>query len=326
MKDTLIKILKIVIPIGIGVYLTWYFFSNMSDQELEDTKTAFKEANYFWVALSLIVAFLSHLSRAYRWLFLLEPMGYKPSLKNAYHAVMSGYIINLTVPRSGEVARAGLLANYEKVPFEKGFGTIVVERVFDVLMLGLVVLISGLLQANDLSTITSQGVQKSESNWLIYALIICGILGVIGLVAYLKIPSLKEKVNSMLKGLWEGLTTVWTMKKKWAFLFHTIFIWTCYISMMWICALAFPETASMPIGCVFASFVVGAAAIAAVPGGLGLYPLWVTLVLESYNIGFEAGFSIFMWVVQTILIVVLGLLSLFLIQRQPKLLTTDGES
>ena len=120
MKGRIIKILKIVLPLGIGVYLSWYFISGLSDKDIQQTKNAFFNANYFWIVLSLIIAFAGHLSRAYRWLFLLEPLGYKPKLSNAYHSVMSGYIINYTVPRSGEVARAGLLTQSENVPFEKG--------------------------------------------------------------------------------------------------------------------------------------------------------------------------------------------------------------
>ncbi len=317
MKDTLIKILKLVVPIGIGLYLTWYFVSNLTDKDIVDIKSSFVEANYFWVALSLVLAFLSHFSRAYRWLFVLEPMGYKPKLINSYHAVMSGYIINYTVPRSGEVARAGLMATYEDIPFEKGFATIVAERVIDMLMFLIIFFISGLLQVNadEISSITQQDGEPSYLIWYILGGMF--IFGIIGLLFYLKHAKLRSFVNAKLLGFLEGLKAIWTMKKKWAFLGHTIFIWTCYVGMIWVSAQAFPQTADMPIGCVFAAFVVGAAAIGATPGGLGLYPLWITGALLVYNIDFKA-FGAFMWVTQTALIVVLGLLSLFLIQRQPK--------
>ncbi|NRA12367.1 MAG: flippase-like domain-containing protein [Crocinitomicaceae bacterium] len=99
----------------------------MSDQDIKDTNNAAVNANYFWVFLGVLVTFLSYFSRAYRSRFLLEPLGYKPKLKNVYHGVMAGYIINYTVPRSDEFARASLLANYENIPFEKVFGTIVVD-------------------------------------------------------------------------------------------------------------------------------------------------------------------------------------------------------
>jgi len=306
------------LPIAIGIYLSWYFFSGLTDKQLDQTKNAFFEANYFWVFLSLFVSFLSHLSRSYRWLFQLETLGYKPKFSNAYHAVMSGYVINFTVPRSGEIARAGLLASYEKVPFEKGFATIVAERVVDVLMLGIVVLISGYLQTDSeaFGKIT-QSAKGGSNNLIWYILIGMVVFGVIGLIFYLKNEKIKAFVNEKLLGFYEGLKSIWTMKKKWAYLFHTLFIWTCYVSSIWIAALAFDETKELTVGCVFGMFVVGAAAISLLPGGIGAYPAWLTSVLLIYGIDF-AGFGIFTWVGQTLMLVVLGLISLFLIQRQPK--------
>ena len=217
MKDQLIKILKIVVPIGIGLYLTWYFIDGLSEKDIQDIKDSFREADYFWVALSLILMFLSHFSRAYRWLFVLEPMGYKPRLVNSYHAVMAGYIINYTVPRSGEVARAGLMATYEDIPFEKGFATIVAERVIDLLMFAIVFFISGLLQVNndEIKNITQQDGESSNIIWYILGGMV--VLGLIGLIIYFKNNRVKSFVNEKLLGFWEGLKAIWTMKKKWAF-------------------------------------------------------------------------------------------------------------
>ena len=318
LKKVLIKSLKIGLPIAIGIYLSWYFFSGLTDKQLEQTKNAFYNANYFWVFLSLFVSFLSHVSRSYRWLFLLETMGYKPKFSNAYHAVMSGYVINFTVPRSGEIARAGLLASYEKVPFEKGFATIVVERVVDVIMLGIVVLISGYLQADSeaFNKIT-QSEEGGSSNLIWYILIGMAVFGTVGLVFYFKNKKIKAFVNEKLLGFYDGLKSIWTMKKKWAYIFHTVFIWVCYVGSIWIAALAFEETKEITIGCIFGMFVVGAAAISLLPGGIGAYPAWLTAVLLIYGIDF-AGFGIFTWVGQTLMLVILGLISLFLIQRQPK--------
>jgi len=318
LKKALIKSLKIGLPIAIGVYLSWYFFSGLTDKQLDQTKNAFYNANYFWIFMSLFISFLSHISRSYRWLFLLETMGYKPKFSNAYHAVMSGYVINFTVPRSGEIARAGLLASYEKVPFEKGFATIVVERVVDVIMLGIVVLISGLLQTDSeaFSQIT-QSPEGESSNLIWYILLAGAVFGIIGLIFYFKNKKIKTFINEKLLGFYDGLKSIWTMKKKWAYIFHTVFIWVCYVSSIYIAALAFEETKDITVGCVFGMFVVGAAAISLLPGGIGAYPAWLTSVLLIYGIDF-AGFGIFTWVGQTLMLVVLGLISLFLIQRQPK--------
>lgn len=318
MKNTAIKILKIGLPIAIGIYLSWYFFSGLTDKQIDQTKNAYYNANYFWIFLSLFVSLLSHISRSYRWLFLLETMGYKPKFSNAYHAVMSGYVINFTVPRSGEIARAGLLASYEKVPFEKGFATIVVERVVDVIMLGIIVLITGYLQAdNEAFKQITKTAEGGSNNLIWYALIGATVFGIIGLVFYFKNAKFKSFVNEKLKGFYEGLKSIWTMKKKWAYIFHTLFIWFCYVATVWIAALAFEETKDITVACVFGIFVVGAAAISLLPGGIGAYPAWTTSVLLLYGVDF-AGYGIFTWVGQTIMLVLLGLISLFLIQKQPK--------
>ena len=95
----------------------------------------FKNANYSWVFLGLLFGILSHLSRAYRWKFMLEPIGYKPKFTNSVLAVLIAYLVNLAIPRAGEVSRAAVMANYENVPFEKGFGTIVAERIADLIMM-----------------------------------------------------------------------------------------------------------------------------------------------------------------------------------------------
>lgn len=324
MKAQIIKFLKLIVPIGIGVYLTWYFFSGLSEEDIQKTKDAFFEADYMWVIIGIILAILSHLSRAYRWLLLVEPLGFKPKLINSYHAVMAGYVINYTVPRSGELARAGLLSTYENVPFEKGFATIVIERVIDVIMFGIVFSISGLLQTNaeGIEAITETS-QQEGSSWLPYAISAGAAFFAMGLLIYFRVEKFRRIFNEKMRGFYEGLKSIWTMKKKWTFLFHTFFIWTCYVAGIWIFAQAFPETRDMPISCVFAAFVVGATAIGLLPGGIGAYPAWITLVLLNlYAIDFPA-YAIYMWVVQTVLLVVLGLLSLYLIQRQPKLVESE---
>tara|TARA_B110000902_G_scaffold267280_1_gene359826 strand:+ start:5396 stop:6370 length:975 start_codon:yes stop_codon:yes gene_type:complete len=319
LKNKAIKILKIVIPIGIGIYLTWYFFNGMDDGDIQKTKNAFFDANYFWIALSLLVAFLGHLSRAYRWRFLLEPLGYNPKLSNAYHAVMAGYIINYTIPRSGEIARAGLMTSYEKIPFEKGFATIIIERLIDVLMLGGIIFLTGLLQTKSDKLDKIMTSDPEEPSYLIWYILGGAILfGIVGLVVYFKNEKVKGFVNEKIISFWEGLKSIWTMKKKWAFIFHTLLIWSSYIVMIWFSALAFEETENLPVEALLGAFVVGAFAVALLPGGIGVYPLWITGVLLLYGVDF-AGFGIFIWVVQTGLLVVLGLLSLFLIQRQPKI-------
>ena len=150
MKTKIISFLKLSIPISFGIGLIWLFYDALCESDKEDLFKAFSEANYFWVVLSLVFGWMSHLSRAKRQSYLLKPMGYKVGFWNTYHALMIGYLVNLAFPRAGEASRAGMLFKTEKVPFEKGFGTIIAERAFDVGMLGVVTLIAIALQFDKL--------------------------------------------------------------------------------------------------------------------------------------------------------------------------------
>ena len=150
MKSKIISALKIILPLGFGIFLIWLFYDALCEQEKKDLFSAIGKANYSWVLLALVFSFLSHASRALRWKYLLDPMGYKIKFWNAYHALMIGYIVNIVFPRAGEASRAGVLSKTEKVPFQKGFGTILAERAVDVFMLGVVILIALGMQYNKL--------------------------------------------------------------------------------------------------------------------------------------------------------------------------------
>ena len=131
-----------MLPLTFGGFLVWYSLSSISIATLA---AYFQNANYWWIALGLFFGVLSHLSRAYRWKFMLEPIGHKPKLTNSVLAVLVGYLVNLAIPRAGEVSRAAVLTNYEDVPFEKGFGTIVAERIADLVMMLLIIIILSLI-------------------------------------------------------------------------------------------------------------------------------------------------------------------------------------
>ena len=284
----------------------------------QDFINSFKNVNYFWIFLALTVAFLSHLSRSYRWKFLLEPLGLNPKLSLMYHSVMIGYIINLTIPRSGEVARAGYFSKYQKSSSEKVFGTIVVERVIDLLMLGLIFIITLFLQSdqdtfNQLRQANSEG---NSPNWLV-PLITSLVVLVLLLIAF--VPKIRSKAVSFINGIIEGGMTILKLKQKLAFILHTIFIWIAYIVMLWLTALSVPEMESISINAIFACFIAGTIAIGATPGGIGLYPIMVASVLINlygYPSEVANSFGIIMWTTQTALMIILGLLSLFAIKKE----------
>ena len=228
--------------------------------------------------------------------------------------VMIAYLANLGVPRSGEFLRATALTTYEDVPFEKGFGTIVTERVIDVIMLLLIIFGALLLQTNFvLNYLEDYGLN------LVFSITIL-LIGIIGLVVLLRlIGKAKEgflfKIKTFLDGMLQGISSILRMKHKWPFIFHTLFIWICYVGMFWAVKFAIPETATLGLSELLVAFVAGAFAMMVFPGGLGGYPVFVSAALALYGISSNSGdaFGWVMWIAQTLMVVVLGAISFVLL-------------
>ena len=317
MKTKLIKFFKISLPIAIGLYLTWYFISNSTDVEKEYFVQSLSEANYGWIFCALTIAFLSHLSRAYRWKYLLETLDIKPKLSLMYHSVMIGYIINLTIPRSGELARAGYFSRYQKTKSDQVFGTIVVERVVDLIMFASVFLIAFFLQSDQDKFQELRQMGDSSSNPLILPIFLL-IISVVSIIV-ISIKKIRNKAWNFLKGIYQGATTILKLKNKLAYLLHTLFIWTAYVAMLWITAMALPDLQDININAIFACFIAGTIAIGATPGGIGLYPIMVASALTQlygYDGQVAKSFGMLMWSSQTIFMVLLGVISLIAIKKE----------
>ena len=317
MKNKLIKTLKISLPIAIGVYLTWYFVSNSTETEKEYFLKSLSEANYGWVLVALIVAFFAHLSRAYRWKYLLETLDIKPKLSLMYHSVMIGYIINLTIPRSGELARAGYFSRYQKTKSDQVFGTIVVERVVDLIMFASIFLIAFFLQSDQDKFQELRQMGNSSSNPLVLPIFLL-IISVVSIIV-ISIKKIRDKAWNFLKGIYQGATTILKLKNKLAYVLHTLFIWTAYVAMLWITALALPDLQEINVNAIFACFIAGTIAIGATPGGIGLYPIMVAsalIQLYGYDGQVAKSFGMLMWSSQTIFMVLLGIISLIAIKKE----------
>ena len=296
-----------------GGVLVWYSLSKISIPEL---LKYFRNANYFWVGLGVFFGLLSHLSRAYRWRFQLEPMGYNIKLGNSIMAVFVTYIINYTIPRAGEVARATVLTNYEGVPFEKSFGTIVSERIADmVVMLGIISM-ALFLQFDVISTQYFEKIEKldiSTNQILVFAITSFFLISLMILIIQRGKSKIAVKIKSILSGLFEGVTSILKMKKKWAFIFHTLFIWGMYVLMFYVTSFSLEETSQLPFSAILIGFIFASFSIAATNGGIGSYPLAVFAAFSIFNIP-EApsiAFGWIMWTSQTLMVIVLGGFSLF---------------
>ena len=323
MKDKLLSILKVIIPLGIGVYVVWYQFNQLTDEQLADIQDSFAKANYFWVAVSVTFGLLSHVSRAWRWKYTLAPLGFRTKFLNNFFAVMIGYVANIILPRLGEVWRCVMLSRYEEVTFEKTFGTVVAERVADMLILALIVLLVVVMQISmlqdSLEELLSSFLKTQSITELVTKLaILFGVLGLSALVLWRLIRhstnAVFVKIRSILTGLFDGVLSIVRMEKKWAFLSHTAFIWAMYIGMFYVPFLALPETSLAAPGAILASFVMASFSIVLVQGGIGVYPIAVAQTLALYGISYEAGFAMgwIIWVAQTVMIVGFGVASLIL--------------
>lgn len=296
------KILKTILPLVLGGFLVWYSISKISITILIGY---FKEANYNWIFLGLFFGILSHLSRAYRWKFMLAPLGFKPKFTNSVLAVLVGYLVNLALPRAGEVSRALVLTNYENVPFEKGFGTIVAERIADLVMMFSIILITLFVQFDFIYELLSKNFNPIKIS-IGFVILILGFYTLTSLVKKATTGFLL-KIKTFIAGLVEGVTSIFKMKNKWAFLFHTLFIWIMYVAMFWATIPAI-EGLHVPFGGILIGFIAGGFSIAATNGGIGLYPIAVAGALALFEISTETAtaFGWIMWTAQTAMIIIFG--------------------
>lgn len=330
-KKTILLLIKTVLPLALGLYLFWYFFSKMTDEHIISFKKAVSEANYFWIVLSLVFSFVALYARAARWKYMLEPLGYKTPVKNRYHAMMIGYLINFTIPRAGEPSRAAMLYRSDGVPFSKSFGTIIGERAFDVVMLGIITGITMLIGYADLATIFSEisklGAKPNEEGGFGIKQIILisfAVLFVGGIILIVYKQTLRHKLIQFVKDVFNGVFAVFKTKNPGGFILYTLLIWVCYLAMFIVPFYGLKETSNFPVSGFFIGFVAGSVGISLTNGGIGVYPLLVGMVVAFYlkadlpekeaeGIGNALGMIV--WVSQTIFMVLLGLISLALLPK-----------
>ena len=302
--------MKILLPIVLGVFLVWYLYNSTTQDQRIEILRYIQEADPFWVSLSIIIGILSHVSRAIRWNYLLEPLGYSPRISNNVLIILTAYLANLGVPRSGEILRATALATYENVPFEKGIGTIVTERIIDLIMLMLIILIALLLQTElILGFIQEMGLGIASGA----IILIAGVLGLLISIRLIKksTSSFAIRLKNFLKSLLDGILSIFRMKKKWPFILHTLFIWAAYIAMFWVIKFTVLETIDLSFGALLVAFVGGAFAMATTNGGFLAFPIAVSKSLEIFGVSAVSGtaFGWIMWIAQTLMVVVFGAIS-----------------
>ncbi len=309
MRKTITSVIQYVFFLGLGLFLLWFTTRHLSDEEVAMMKQSLREANYLLIIPAMVMLLASHYSRALRWKILMEPLGFRPSTVNTFFAVMLGYFFNLLVPRLGEVMKCTLLARYEKTPVDKLIGTMVAERAFDVICLIIVIFLTIVLQIDVVGEYASAELSRLykgnlNTGKIITALALAAaalLLARFILHRFAHI-SIIGRVKKIVKGVWEGLTSVRYVKHKTAFFFHTVFIWTMYLM-------------SIRMGFYAMESVSHSIAMIVTQGGIGAYQLAVQKTLVLYNVSEVAGLAYgwLLWLVQTVMVLGVGLLCLVLL-------------
>jgi uncharacterized protein (TIRG00374 family) len=320
------NVIQLILSVGLGAGLVYWFINQMTPEQIDATIESFGRANYLWLLFALMFGFISNFARAQRWRLMLKPVGYYPSFWNTFFSINVMFFANLFIPRLGEVSRCGILAKYEGVPVEKSIGTMVVERIIDLICIFILMGILLTAEYDKVSGLLIDTFSKKETvdavpaHWLIkygIPLILIVVVGLFSLIIIRKhgISHLKNNFIQRFKGLMEGVTSIRYMKNFGQFIFLTVILWICYLLMTYISFYALPETSHLGFIPALGCLIFGAFAMVATPGGIGAYPLAVRAILLLYGINEVIGGAIgtMIWGTQTTGVFLMGIISLILL-------------
>lgn len=339
-KKVFINALKFLAFLSLGLIILYFVYQNQNAAyQAECAKQGiaaadcslarkvvrdFATANYWWLLLMLGCFALSNLSRALRWRMLLEPLGHRPRLRNAFLTIILGYFANLGLPRVGEVVRAGTLSRYENIPVEKVMGTVVVDRIVDVLSILAVTVLALLLESERIYRFIDDyvdlGARLSGAYTILYGL--AGIVLLFVIIGYflrrpIRSSNLYERVVAIARGFAEGIATVRRLDRPWLFVLHSINVWFMYYLMTYVCFFSFAPTAGLSPLAALTVFVFGGWGIVIPsPGGMGTYHFLAQVALGMYGVGGNDAFSwanISFFSIQLGCNISIGLLSLVLL-------------
>jgi glycosyltransferase 2 family protein len=332
MPKSLKSILKFIVFLGIGLGLIWLVTHNLTEKEKQDIIAAFHRANYWLLIPVMIVGIASHWFRAVRWKLLMEPLGYHPGTLNTFFAVMVGYLANLAVPRLGEVTRCGIVARYERIPADKLVGTMIAERAVDLLLLILLMVLTVVIQIDVVGSFFTDYIWIPLQNklgaagskaWVLG--VILAVLIVLGFIAYRLVARSKvgATIRSLVRGVMEGVLSIGKMKKKGWFIFYSFLIWALYFTMMYIGFFCMPETSELGIKAALAVLCFGSIGMIVTQGGIGAYQILVQQTLILYGVHATTGYAFgwIVWIAQTLLVLVMGLISLIALPLYNKQVT-----
>ena len=317
------KFLKIGFFFLLGIALIWWSLHQIPAEEWTKFTLALKQSKLWIVFPVFIILGLSHFLRALRWRLIMEPLGYRPSIANTYLAVLIGYLANLAIPRLGEVLKCTLLAKYEKVPAEKIVGTIVAERAFDVISLGIVFLLALGLQFNVIeagwnqlkSQTSAPVIDANEGNWKMYLLVGIGmVLIALFFILRKRIPTIVASIKKIIRGIWEGVMSATKLKQHNLFFLYSFGIWFLYLLATYVGLHATAGTESS-FATAISCLAYASIGMILTPGGIGAYAYFMAKVLELNGVDYTLGLAngTLQWFSQFLIVIVLGGISLIIL-------------
>ncbi len=313
LKNNFKKISNTIFPILIGLFFIYLTLEDTDKVIRQEIINNFKKVDYTIILISISMAIMSHIIRAIRWKTMLKPLSYNPKTVNLILSVFISYLSNLAIPRSGEVLRATVLSKYENIPFSKGFGTIIIERFIDLIILFIIIIIAMTLNLELINSFLKIG----EFN---LSMILILLFTLFTLIIFLRIIYKSKnqyliKLKIFLNEFKEGLISAFKIKEKSYFFSLTLLIWVLYIGMFYVMKWCMIETANLSLESLLLGFTIGTLSLTISNGGIGIYPYLVSQVFIFYGIKYDTSLSFgwIIWASHTIVVVVLGAISFFIL-------------
>lgn len=330
MRKGFLQSLKFIAFLFAGLVLLWLAFRNTDFNKLA---ADLKEANYYWLILSVTLALIAFVSRARRWVLLINPLGFKPTLANSFYALMTGYLANLALPRIGEITRCVALGKKENIPVDQLFGTVIIERTIDFVSLVAITITFFLVSSDRFGQFLQESffhpiqrqILAAGITWVFWLTIaVIMIISFILLIRYKK--NLRKirffaKIFAIARGIVNGLKTITSLERKWEFVFHTIFIWILYALMTWVLVFSLESTSHITfVDSLFLLVIGGLAMSVPVQGGLGIFHLTISHGMLLMGVPKEDGliYALLAHESQLILISIIGAISFFTIFKKDK--------
>ena len=331
LKKYLFSIIQFVLFLSLGIFLVWLSIRSFSTAEIIQIKNLVFTADLNLIIPCMGILVLSHYIRAIRWKMMFVPLGYTPKTSNVFLAVIAGFFFNLLFPRLGEVMKCTLLSRDEKIPVDRLIGTMVAERIIDVLCLLLVIILTITTQleivggyAQETWNAIADMISMSPMKLMMAALVfIVGLFLFVILVGKSSSSKFYNKIKELFKGVIQGLLSVGKIKNKYTFIFHTLVIWSLYLLSIRVGFLAMNDLAHLGWVPSLTILTFGSFAMIATQGGIGAYQLIVQKSLLLYGVNDLTGlaFGWLLWSVQTVMIFILGpvsLIFLFFLNRKKR--------